>query len=162
MSESEASSRGADEASSESGGASESGDSTRQTDDPRRAVVEWTTLGISLAILAALVGALTYAQLFTGPAEPQIEVTAETGQTRQVSGVYHVPVRISNRGRAARDVQIRVTLAPATASASTTAESVDLRFDIVPTGASKSGTAVFRSDPSRATVTAQLISFSPP
>ena len=139
---------------------------THSSSDPQRSLVEWLTLSISLALLLLLAGTLTYAQLTAGDATPLLDARADLDAVRQVDSRYHVPIQVRNRGTAgARDIQIRVTSqAPSgpagnTALTSATAETAELRLDVLPPGASETATVVLRTDPARAPIDARVVSY---
>ena len=115
-----------------------------------RSRAEWTSLGISLAIVAVLVGILTVDQLRGPGREPRLTATVRQEEVRQEGEAYYLPVEVTNRGDlAARDVRVLVTLG-APLGAGGEAEVAELQLDFVPGGGRVGGTAVFRQDPRRA------------
>jgi uncharacterized protein (TIGR02588 family) len=119
-----------------------------------RSRAEWTSLGISLAIVAVLVAILTVDQLQGPGREPRLTATVRQEEVRQEGEAYYLPVEVTNRGDlAARDVRVLVTLgAPLAAGGAGggEAEVAELQLDFVPGGGRAGGTAVFRQDPRRA------------
>ena len=135
--------------------AEEGKEQTRSTSDPHRAAVEWGTLLVSAALLLVLAGTLTYAHFSGGEQAPLIEARAETGSVRREGESWHLPIRVSNRGRTgAREIQLRV--APTGSSAG---DPIDLLLDVLPAGGSQTVIAVLRADPSRTPVEARVVSY---
>jgi uncharacterized protein (TIGR02588 family) len=130
-----------------------------QSSSQGRSRAEWTSLGISLAIVLVLVGILTVEQLRGPGRDPRLTATVRREEVRreevrQEGEAYYLPVEVTNEGDlAARDVRVRVTLgAPAgdAAAGAGEAEVAELLLDFVPGGGRAGGTAVFRQDPRRA------------
>jgi uncharacterized protein (TIGR02588 family) len=122
-----------------------------------RSAAEWTTLAISLVVVAALVGLLTYLYL-SGEGEPAvIEVRPEMESVRYVDGAYYLPVAVTNRGdRTAEDVRVTVTLTGDGAQ-----ESAEVSFRFLAGGETGAATVVFSGDPTRGTLS-NVISFLNP
>ena len=71
------------------------------------------SLGISLAIVAVLVGILTLDQLRGPGQEPRLTATVRREEVRQEGEAYYLPVEVTNGGDlAARDVRVQITLGP--------------------------------------------------
>ena len=82
----------------------------RDGQEEGRSVAEWTTLAISIAVIATLVGIITHRYLAGGDAAV-IEIQPALDEVLQDAGAYYLPVRITNRGdRTAEDVRITVML----------------------------------------------------
>jgi uncharacterized protein (TIGR02588 family) len=117
-----------------------------------RSRAEWVSLGISLLIVAVLVGILTVDQLRGPGREPRLTATVRREEVRQEGEAYYLPVEVTNGGdQAARDVRVRITLGPPAGGAGAgEAEVSELQLDFVPGGGRAGGAAVFRQDPRRA------------
>ena len=71
--------------------------------------LEWTVFGVSLAVIAAVVGVLLHEYLTNDRTPATIVVTA--GRAVEAGGGYTVPVEVRNDGnRTAEDVRIEATL----------------------------------------------------
>jgi uncharacterized protein (TIGR02588 family) len=123
-----------------------------------RSAAEWTTLTISLAVIAALVGLITYLYL-SGEGEPAvIEVRPDLASVRHVDGAYYLPVAVTNRGdRTAEDVRVTVTLTGEDGAQ----ESAEVSFRFLAGGETGAATVVFRGDPARGTL-ASVVSYLNP
>lgn len=77
---------------------------TRSADEEResgvkRKAAEWTTLGVSVAILLALTGYLIYEGVTSDPAFIPVSATPLLDQVRRVDKRFVLPVEVSNPGR---------------------------------------------------------------
>ena len=135
------------------------GEHTRKTNDPARARAEWTSLGISGAILLALIGTLTYLQLSGGDRPAVLEAQPRVAELRHEGERYYLPIAVSNRGGiTAQDVRVEVSLG----NEAGPAESVELLIDFLAGGATQQGVAIFRQDPRRSPLQASVVSYLEP
>lgn len=74
------------------------GEQKRQSNDEGRSVVEWITLGISVAILLVVAGLIVYEALTDNELPTVIVVQPDFEGVRQEVGHYYLPVTIRNRG----------------------------------------------------------------
>lgn len=75
------------------------GDDQERNEPRRRSTAEWTTLGVSVAIIAALIGAALYEQFArTEPAGIVIEVEVDRAGAERRDDRWYVPYTVSNRG----------------------------------------------------------------
>ena len=140
-------------------GRSEEEPHTRRTHDRGRSVAEWVTLGISSAILLAVVGTLVYQQLSGGDDPAVIEAAARLEAVRVAGGAYYLPIEIDNRGGVtAQDVRVVVSIGSGQAER----ESSELLIDFLAGGATASGTAVFRRDPRQYPLEIDVVSYLEP
>ena len=124
-----------------------------------RSAAEWTSLGISAAIVLLLVGLVAYQQLTGGSRPPTIDVMPRLDQVRRADDAYYVPVDIANRGDlTAQDVRVRLSHA----SDRGRQQSSELRVDYLAGGATTHGTVVFRDDPSQGSLGVDMLSFLQP
>jgi len=124
-----------------------------------RSAAEWTSLGISAAIVLSLISLVTYQQLTRGSRPPAIEVTPRLQAVRQAVGVYYVPVDIANRGdQTAEAVRVRLVHS----SDGGRQQSSELEIDYLAGGATAHGTAVFREDPATGRLEVEMLSFLDP
>jgi uncharacterized protein (TIGR02588 family) len=146
--------RAADGTEGRRGGA---GAESRRTDG--RTTAEWTTLGVSTAIVLALVGFVLY-QHFAGGKQPAvIEVNPRLDAVRREAGTYHLPVEITNRGDlAAEDVRVQIALT----TDRDRRQSSELGTDFLAGGASFRGVVAFEDDPARGNLTIDGLSFVEP
>ena len=128
-------------------------------DQQGRSVAEWTTLGVSVAIILLLIGLVGYLFLNEGDKPAIIEVTPMLSATRQVNGTYYVPVEVTNRGsRTVEQLRARVVLMNAQGQL----ETAEIEFDFLASGATDQAVVVFGDDPSGNTVTGQVVSYLVP
>jgi uncharacterized protein (TIGR02588 family) len=124
-----------------------------------RTVAEWVTLGVSIAILVAVFGAITWFYFTRNSSEAIIEVTPRPEQARQARDAYYVPIEITNTGgRTAANVQIVVLHD----SGDGNSETSEFSIQFLAGGATSRGTAVFRTDPNAGTFTVDVISYLEP
>jgi uncharacterized protein (TIGR02588 family) len=115
------------------------GNETRQT-GRGRTTAEWVSFGLSLAILAALVGSVVYLHLTSGDAPPAVEARARPEAGREVGGAYYLPIEVVNTGdRPAEQVRVRVDVGEGSPR--------ELEIDRLPGGATRRATVVLRAPP---------------
>jgi uncharacterized protein (TIGR02588 family) len=123
-----------------------------------RTGAEWVTLSISILIIAALVGLLTYLYFTQGTKSPVIQVEAKLEEVKQEGDAYYLPLTITNMGeKTAQDVEIQVSLA----SGEGDPESVGFTILFLAGNESDYETAVFSNDPAEGELS-YAISFSTP
>ena len=131
-------------------------DATRQSG---RTVAEWTTLGISLAILAVVFTTIAWLWLRDDAAPATIDVTAMTGEIRHKGDVWYFPLEVTNTGDAtAEDVSVEAELAPDAGQP----ETAEVTFAFLASGETVRGTVVFTSDPASGSLTIRPVSFKEP
>lgn len=110
----------------------------------QRTLAEWVTLGISLTIMLALVGLITYEYFGRGNRPAVIEVRPQLDELRQEAGAYYLPVEVTNEGdQTAASVWVELTLvAPDNGQ-----ESARLHVEFLAGGATEEGVVVFRQNP---------------
>lgn len=122
-----------------------------ESEQPIRNRAEWVSLGISLTLLAGVVGTVVSAWL--NPSLTPAEFTVEHGQVRAANGHYYLPITIKNEGDA--------TAAQVTVEGSLQTEEVTTTtFDFVPAQSDADGVLIFSQEPSGATV--RVISYQEP
>jgi uncharacterized protein (TIGR02588 family) len=135
------------------------GEAAKATRTDGRTAAEWTTLGISTAIVLALVGLVLYEDVAGGKQPPVIEVHPRLEAVRHEAGTYYLPVEIRNRGdTAAEDVRVHIALT----TDRNQRQSSELRTDFLAGGASIRGVVAFQEDPSRGSLTIDGLSFLEP
>jgi uncharacterized protein (TIGR02588 family) len=123
-----------------------------------RTGAEWVTLSISILIIAALVGLLTYLYFTQGTKSPAIQVEAKLEEVQQQGDAYYLPLTITNMGeKTAQDVEIQVSLA----SGEGDPETIGFTILFLAGGESDYETAIFSNDPSEGELS-YVISFSTP
>lgn len=139
-----------------------SDDAKQPADEPEnrsRTVAEWVTLSVSIAILAALFGAIGFFYLRGDGDDAIIEVTPLTGEVLRAGDRFVLPVEIVNTGeRTASTVSVTVALMVDGEEA----ESADFSIDFLAGGASERGVAIFTTDPATAEITVGAVSFMEP
>jgi uncharacterized protein (TIGR02588 family) len=131
----------------------------REPESTGRTVAEWTTLGVSVAILAALFAAITWLWL-EGDSEPTtVEVTPVLDAVRQEGDAWYLPVEVTNHGdNTAEDVIVEVQLA----SGGAEPETAEITFTFLANEETVRGTVVFTSDPTSGDLTVRPVSFKEP
>jgi uncharacterized protein (TIGR02588 family) len=140
-------------------GAEEAESRTTVTHDRSRSTAEWITLGVSSAVILAVVGLLVYHQLSGGDEPPVIEVQPRLEAVRAAGGAYYLPVEVANGGGAtAQDVRVLVSMG----TGGTDREASELLIDFLPGGGTASGVVVFRQDPRQRPLEVDVLSYLEP
>lgn len=135
------------------------GQAAKQTPDQGRSRAEWVSLGMSGAIVLALIGLVTYEHFAYGTEPAIIVAEPRLDELRPAANAYYLPVMVTNRGgQVAEAVIVRVSLQAGQGEP----ESSELTIDFLAGRASAEGTAVFREDPSRGRLTASVLSYLQP
>ena len=126
---------------------------TEKTNDPGRTTAEWVSLGVSLLIVLALAGLVTYDYFATGNEPPTIEVTPQLEQVRQEGDAFYLPVEVANTGdQTAQDVSVEVALQAGEGDP----ESAQFTVAFLPGGGTEEAVVVFREDPSRGEISSSI------
>lgn len=135
------------------------GDSPGEAQPDGRTIAEWTTLGISLAILALVFGSITWLSL-KGDSEPtRVQVTPLLDAVQHEGGVWYLPVEVTNRGdRTAEAVTVEATLD----TGEKEPEGAEITFGFLASRETVRGTFVFTSDPASGELTVRPASFKEP
>lgn len=67
-------------------------------EDSEHTAAERITMGISIVILAAIIGLAGWASYSTGDSSPVIEVEAHMSEIRETDDGFYVPITITNNG----------------------------------------------------------------
>jgi uncharacterized protein (TIGR02588 family) len=129
------------------------------TETSGRTVAEWTTLGVSLAILGVLFAAITWLWLEADSRPATVEVTPFLDAARQDGDVWYLPVEVTNRGdNTAEDVIVEAELD----TGEEDPETAEITFTFLAAGETARGTVVLTSDPNSANLTVRPVSFKEP
>lgn len=145
--------------------ATRAGDAARRDQQPPSAArpqstAEWATLGLSVAIVLAVVALVTYQYLTGGGETPVVNARPLLEDARRQGDRYYLPVAVANSGDlTAQDVRVQVALAPRDGAAPETAE---FTLAYLAGGATKTGTVTFRGDPAQGEVRIESVSFVEP
>ena len=124
-----------------------------------RSTAEWTTLLVSLAVLLAVAGLITYLYAVDGNDEPVIEIEPRFAELRRVGDAYYLPVRVTNTGdETAADVRIVGELP----TDSGEPETSELEFTFLAGQETAGGTMVFSREPAEAELRLLPASFQDP
>jgi uncharacterized protein (TIGR02588 family) len=124
------------------------------TGEGRRSAAQWTGLGISVAVVLAVVGLIVFQELTGGDRPPTIEVLPNMEALRSDADAHYLPVEIANRGDlTAENVRVRLSLP--------SGEATELEIQFLAGGDSAEGTAVFSEDPSSG-LTVDVLGFLEP
>lgn len=123
---------------------------------PTKNALEWTVFGISLALIALVVGVLTFDHATSDNRPPSIHVVV--GQPERAGAGYAVPLDVYNAGDVtAEEVEVETLLA---AGPKEERSSVTLAF--VPRRASRRAWVIFTRDPSTGTLTTRVVGYREP
>lgn len=124
-----------------------------------RTTVEWITLGISVMIVASLVGLITYLYVSGGSTPAVIEVKPQFDQIRQVQDQYYLPIEIRNvGGETAEEVTVQISLV----SANGQTASVEVTIDFLAGHGRMKATVAFSEDPRQGEVMVDVVSYLEP
>ena len=117
--------------------------------------LEWSVFGISLVLIATVVGLLLYEHFTTGRGPADLAVTL--GEAVASTGGYAVPVDVRNSGgTSAEDVQVSVSLRGAAA------EAAGVTLPYVPYRSQRRAWVMFDRDPSAGTLEARVLGYRQP
>lgn len=121
-----------------------------------RTAAEWITFAISIAIVLATVGVVSYLYLTGGGDPPIVAAEALTDQIRQDGETYYLPIAVTNRGgRTAEQVMIESELTAGTEPP----EVSEFTLDFLAGNETATGFAVFASDPAAGELTVDIVSY---
>jgi len=133
--------------------------SASQATPEGRSVAEWTTLAISVAILALALAAITWLSFGSDSGPTTIAVTPLTDEVRQEGDAWYLPIEVTNEGdRTAEDVVVEVDLDTGQGEPTT----AELTFTFLASDEKARGTVIFSSDPASGNLTARPVSFREP
>jgi uncharacterized protein (TIGR02588 family) len=120
--------------------------------------LEWCVFAAGSLLVLAIVGYLAFAAATSTNRPAELEVRLGSAETR--GGEFAVPVTVVNRGdEAAETVLIEVQLKKRDGGT----ERAALQIQLLPGGATREGTVIFRSDPrSAADIAARAVGFERP
>jgi uncharacterized protein (TIGR02588 family) len=140
-------------------GEQDSAGTSAEEQEEGRSIAEWTSLVVSVAIVVALVGLVSYEHVAGPTRPPTIDARPRLDAARTAGGEYYLPIDITNRGNlTAESVRIRVSLATDQGRQ----ETAEVSVQFLAGGATARGTAVFREDPSRGQVAVNVLSLQEP
>lgn len=126
---------------------------------PARTTVEWITLGISVLIVATVIGLIIYAYVTRGSTPAIIDASAPVDRIRHVQDHYYLPIEVRNSGeQTAKDVCVAISLT--TLDGQT--ETAEVLIDFLAGDETAHATAVFTRDPRQGSVTVGVISYLAP
>lgn len=124
---------------------------------PRTPLAEWIAAGLGLALTLGILGYSLWEATVDRGGPPDLVVQA--GRPERVRDGFVVPLTVANRSYAtAAGVAVKVRLTQAGAAA----EEREATFTYVPGGGEAHGGVLFRLDPSRGRVTAEVQGFEDP
>jgi uncharacterized protein (TIGR02588 family) len=132
--------------------------SGRERERPSRTTAEWWTFGVSLALVAAVIGVVV-ATWATGPSGPPVLVAERSGPVAREDGVYRVPFAVRNEGGEAAD-QVQV-VAELMVDGRVEGEGEQL-FAFLSGGDTERGQFLFTTNPAEGTLTIDVASYALP
>ena len=135
------------------------GEDTDASRSDGRSIAEWTTLGISLAILLTVVGLVTYLYVRNDDQPATITVSTSLDEIRQDGGIYYLPVDVMNEGdETAEAVQIQAELD----TGSGVPETAQLSIQFLAGGEKVQGTIIFSNNPEQGELSIRPVSYNKP
>jgi uncharacterized protein (TIGR02588 family) len=135
---------------------SEEGSGEEGAGQRRRSGAEWTTLGISIILILALLALVTYVSMTGGDEPPIVQARPLDQEIRHEGESYYLPVAVTNRGgRTAEEVVVQAELAGNDGSS----EASEFTLDFLAGGETREGTVVFATDPAAGELTIDIASF---
>lgn len=129
------------------------------TEPSGRTVAEWTTLGVSVAILVLVFGAIAWLWVEADSEPTTIEVAPVLDAVRKEGDAWYLPVEVTNRGeRTAEEIIVEAELATGDAEP----ETAEITFGFLASGETVRGTVIFSSDPATGDLTIRPTSFKEP
>jgi len=134
-------------------------DSSPQVEQkPPRSPAEWTTFGIALLILVAIVGLVVY-KWFTQKNEPPVLSVKPNSEIREAPGQFYVPFSVTNTGgETAESVQVIAELS----INGEVEESGEQQIDFLASGEMEEGAFVFSRDPRKGELVVRVASYKLP
>jgi uncharacterized protein (TIGR02588 family) len=132
---------------------------SRRNKDAPRTGAELVTLGISVVLLALLLGGLLWLDLRRGDEPARVKVTPHFSQAEQHDGDWYLPVTIENVGDEATDA-LRVDLVRPIEGEQP--EVADLEYTFVAGGEQVEGIAVFDEEPTKDSIEVDVVSVTEP
>lgn len=124
---------------------------------PNRSPAEWTTFGIALVILAAIIGLVIY-KWFTQKNDPPVLVTRQS-EIREAPGQFYIPFAVTNTGgETAESVQIVAELS----INGEVEEEGEQQIDFLAGGEMEEGAFVFSQDPREGELVIRVASYKLP
>ena len=118
--------------------------------------LEWTVFGVSLALIALVIGFLIFETATMGDALPDIQLVTGTPEAR--TGYFAVPVEVKNKGdQTAEGVHIEVVLRSGGKE-----ERADLEIAFLPRRGTREAWVTFKSDPRHGTLEARVLGYEKP
>jgi uncharacterized protein (TIGR02588 family) len=131
-------------------------DASQASPNPARSVAEWTTFGISLAVLIGVAFLVTYLYFDGDHRPPAIAVDARLPELRSDDGGYYLPVDVVNTGDVtAVDVVIQAELDMGTGTPFTT----EFTVTFLAGGERVRGTLIFADDPAQGQLEVHAVSY---
>lgn len=132
---------------------------SRRRGNEERTTAEFVTLGISLALLAVVVGGLIWLDVSTGDAPPQFDIDLAYDDAYQSSGQWYLPVTITNVGDRATDILVVDVTRPVEGEEP---EVSTLEYAFVAGGEEVSGYAVFDEEPTEDSIETDVQAITEP
>lgn len=129
------------------------------SDPSKHSRAERITLGISIIILAGVVGLATWASFATGDSNPEIEIEVNVEDTRETNSGYYVPITITNNGGLTGQ---NVIVTGELETDEKEPETAEVTIDFLAGGESEQAELVFESDPNEGELTVRPTSYLQP
>jgi uncharacterized protein (TIGR02588 family) len=124
-----------------------------------RSVAEWVTLGISIAIIAAMVAVISFLYLDGADDPPTIATEPQLDQLRREDDGFYLPVKVTNRGdHTVENLVVQASLDTGDGQPHT----AEFSLNFVAGGETVRGTFVFGEDPTGGDLTIGAASYTEP
>ncbi len=132
---------------------------TRKVDDKQRSIAEWTTLAMSVLIIAGMVGGVTWLYFRGAEEPPTVVVETHLDEMREDDSGFYVPVTVINNGDSTvADAMVQGELDTGEGEP----ETAEITITYLAGGETVEGTFIFRSDPAEGELTSGVTSFKEP
>ncbi len=125
----------------------------------KQSTAERITMGISIAILAAVIGLASWSSFATGDSPPLIEVDVHMEDMRETNSGFYVPITITNNGGFTAQ---NATVTGELVTDEPEPETAEVTIDFLAGGESETAGLVFSTDPNEGELTVAPTSYLDP
>lgn len=132
---------------------------TRRVNDKQRSIAEWTTLAMSVLIVAGMIAAVSWLNFRGNEEPPVVVVEPHLDAIREDESGYYLPVTITNNG----DTTVAEAMVLGELdSGEGEPETAEITIPFLAGGESVGGAFVFRSNPAEGELTTGATSYTDP
>ena len=124
---------------------------------PQKNWIEWIVFGLSLILVAGVLGFLLFTSVTLGDSPPDLKIHLSPAQPE--GKYFRVPVKIKNNGdQTAEGVQVEVVFN----QGKPTEETATFTAAFLPRHSSREGAAIFKTDPRKGVLKARVLGYEKP